>query len=140
MVTFFDNFPNSHILRTNPNPHFVFPIGIGVIDSTTIRYENFEFLAPGIDSGKGGIDSTYADAWNRVHSFAEPGDDDTARGPPDLREQVTLLKRGLSQQAEAHAQKIAVVEAVYAEKVRTLESTVQTQSQEVFELRKTYSK
>ncbi|MED6174479.1 hypothetical protein PIB30_069376 [Stylosanthes scabra] len=45
----------------------------------------------------------------------------------------------IAQQAEAHAQSLAAVEAVCAEKVRTLESTVQTQSQEVSELRKAYS-
>ncbi|MED6161217.1 hypothetical protein PIB30_058591 [Stylosanthes scabra] len=67
--------------------------------------------------------------------FSDPDDDDTASGPPDLREQVTLLNREISQQAEAHAQSLAAVEAVYAEKVRTLESTVQTQSQEVSDLR-----
>ncbi|MED6154605.1 hypothetical protein PIB30_114151, partial [Stylosanthes scabra] len=53
-------------------------------------------------------------------------DDDTASGPPDLREQVTLLNREISQQAEAHAQSLAAVEAACAEKVRTLESTAQT--------------
>ncbi|MED6150760.1 hypothetical protein PIB30_075637, partial [Stylosanthes scabra] len=45
----------------------------------------------------------------------------------------------ISQQAEAHAQSLAAVEAVCAEKVRTLESTVQTESQEVSDLRKAYS-
>ncbi|MED6163666.1 hypothetical protein PIB30_082192 [Stylosanthes scabra] len=73
------------------------------------------------------------------HLFADPEDNDTASGPPDLREQVTLLNREIAQQAEAHAQSLAVVEAVCAEKVRTLESTVQTQSQKVSELRKAYS-
>ncbi|MED6166175.1 hypothetical protein PIB30_106525, partial [Stylosanthes scabra] len=68
-----------------------------------------------------------------------PDDDDTASGPPDLREQVTLLNREISQQAEAHAQSLAAVEAACAEKVRTLESTVQTQSQEVSDLRRAYS-
>ncbi|MED6201589.1 hypothetical protein PIB30_096528, partial [Stylosanthes scabra] len=71
--------------------------------------------------------------------FSDPDDDDTARGPPDLREQVTLLNREISQQAEAHAQSLAAVEAVCVEKVRTLESTVQTQSQEVSDLRRAYS-
>ncbi|MED6209868.1 hypothetical protein PIB30_058846 [Stylosanthes scabra] len=71
--------------------------------------------------------------------FSDPDDDDTASGPPDLREQVTLLNREISQQAEAHAQSLAAVEAVCAKKGRTLESTVQTQSQEVSDLRRTYS-
>ncbi|MED6122533.1 hypothetical protein PIB30_040607 [Stylosanthes scabra] len=69
----------------------------------------------------------------------DPEDDDTASGPHDLREQVTLLNREIAQQAEAHAQSLAAVEAVCAEKVQTLESTVQTQSQEESELRKAYS-
>ncbi|MED6188821.1 hypothetical protein PIB30_089548 [Stylosanthes scabra] len=73
------------------------------------------------------------------HLFADPEDGDTASGPPDLREQVTLLNREISQQAEAHAQSLAAVEAVCAEKVRTLESTVQMQSQEVSELRNAYT-
>ncbi|MED6152047.1 hypothetical protein PIB30_088207, partial [Stylosanthes scabra] len=71
--------------------------------------------------------------------FSDPDDDDTASGPPDLREQVTLLNREISQQAEAHAQSLAAVEATCAEKVRTLESTVQTQSQEVSDMRRAYS-
>ncbi|MED6213075.1 hypothetical protein PIB30_089769 [Stylosanthes scabra] len=71
--------------------------------------------------------------------FSDPDDDDTASGPPDLREQVTLLNREISQQAEAHAQSLAAVEAACAEKVRTLESTVRTQSQEVSDLRRAYS-
>ncbi|MED6122697.1 hypothetical protein PIB30_042251 [Stylosanthes scabra] len=71
--------------------------------------------------------------------FSDPDDDDTASGPPDLREQVTLLNREISQQAEVHAQSLAAVEAICAEKVRTLESTVQTQSQEVSDLRRAYS-
>ncbi|MED6113315.1 hypothetical protein PIB30_069631, partial [Stylosanthes scabra] len=48
--------------------------------------------------------------------FSDPDDDDTASGPPDLREQVTLLNREISQQAEVHAQSLAAVEAVCAEK------------------------
>ncbi|MED6131888.1 hypothetical protein PIB30_014105 [Stylosanthes scabra] len=73
--------------------------------------------------------------------------------PPPIDEDEVLTriaggrKRGMvygmgveiSQQTEAHAQRVAAVEAVYAEKVRTLKSTVQTQSQEVSELRKVYS-
>ncbi|MED6119364.1 hypothetical protein PIB30_011167 [Stylosanthes scabra] len=74
-----------------------------------------------------------------LHLFSNPNDDNTASGPPDLREQVTLPNREISQQAEAHAQRVAAVEAVCAEKVQTLESTVQTQSQEVSDLRKAYS-
>ncbi|MED6213106.1 hypothetical protein PIB30_090041 [Stylosanthes scabra] len=70
--------------------------------------------------------------------FSDPDDDDTTSGPPDLREQVTLLNREISQQAKAHAQSLDVVEAVCAEKVRTLESTVQTQPQEVSDLRRSY--
>ncbi|MED6176757.1 hypothetical protein PIB30_091346 [Stylosanthes scabra] len=62
--------------------------------------------------------------------FSDLDDDDTASGPPDLREQVTLLNREISQQAEAHAQSLAAVEAVCAEK---------TQSQEVSDLRRAYS-
>ncbi|MED6163243.1 hypothetical protein PIB30_078103 [Stylosanthes scabra] len=53
--------------------------------------------------------------------FGDPDDDDTATGPPDLREQV------------------AAVEAMYSEKVRRLESTMQAQSQEVSDFRKAYS-
>ncbi|MED6159973.1 hypothetical protein PIB30_047209 [Stylosanthes scabra] len=64
--------------------------------------------------------------------FSDPDNDNTASGPPDLREEI-------SQQAEAHAQSLAAVEAVCTEKVRTLESTVQTQSQEVSDLRRAYS-
>ncbi|MED6173290.1 hypothetical protein PIB30_057987 [Stylosanthes scabra] len=71
--------------------------------------------------------------------FSDLDDDDTASGPPNLREQVTLLNREISQQVEAHAQRVATVEAVCAEKVRTLESTVQSQSQEVSDLRRAYS-
>ncbi|MED6143377.1 hypothetical protein PIB30_005649 [Stylosanthes scabra] len=48
--------------------------------------------------------------------FSDPNDDDTASGPPDLREQVTLLNRELTQQAEAHTQRVAAVEAACAEK------------------------
>ncbi|MED6145176.1 hypothetical protein PIB30_022635 [Stylosanthes scabra] len=71
--------------------------------------------------------------------FADTDDDDTATGPPDVREQVVLLNRELSQQVEAHAHKVAVVEAACSKKVRSLESTVQAQSQEVSDLRKVYS-
>ncbi|MED6112765.1 hypothetical protein PIB30_064653 [Stylosanthes scabra] len=71
--------------------------------------------------------------------FGDPDDDDTTTGPPDLREQVVLLNRELTQQADTHAQKVAAVEAVYSEKVRSLESTMQAQSQEVSNLRKAYS-
>ncbi|MED6173456.1 hypothetical protein PIB30_059633 [Stylosanthes scabra] len=73
--------------------------------------------------------------WTRIAGvyprlFGDPDDDDTASSPPDLREQVTLLNRDISQQAEAHAQRVAVVEAICAEK---------TQSREFSELRKAYS-
>ncbi|MED6213486.1 hypothetical protein PIB30_093916 [Stylosanthes scabra] len=71
--------------------------------------------------------------------FGDPDDDDTATGPPDLREQVVLLNREFTQQAETHSQKVAALEAVYSEKVRRLESTMQAQSQEVSDLRKAYS-
>ncbi|MED6108469.1 hypothetical protein PIB30_024197 [Stylosanthes scabra] len=71
--------------------------------------------------------------------FADTNDDDTATGPLDVREQVVLLNRELSQQAEAHAHKVAAVEAACSEKVRNLQSTVQAQSQEVSDLRKAYS-
>ncbi|MED6149266.1 hypothetical protein PIB30_060746 [Stylosanthes scabra] len=71
--------------------------------------------------------------------FSDPDDDDISSGPPDLREQVTLLNREISQQAEAHAQSLAAVEAICAEKVRTMESIVQTQPQEVSDLRRAYS-
>ncbi|MED6202097.1 hypothetical protein PIB30_101892, partial [Stylosanthes scabra] len=71
--------------------------------------------------------------------FSDPNDDGTASGPPDLREQVTLLNKEISQQAEAQAQSLAAVKAVCAEKVRTLETTVQMQSQEVSNLRRAYS-
>ncbi|MED6180398.1 hypothetical protein PIB30_009747 [Stylosanthes scabra] len=71
--------------------------------------------------------------------FTDTDDDDTATGPPDVREQVVLLNRELSQQAEAHAHKVAAVEAACSEKVRSLESTVQAQSQEVSDLRKAYA-
>ncbi|MED6134695.1 hypothetical protein PIB30_039428 [Stylosanthes scabra] len=65
--------------------------------------------------------------------FGTPDDDDTAT--------VTLINREISQQAEAHAQRVAVVETITEENVRTLETTVQSQSQsqEVSELRKAYS-
>ncbi|MED6115641.1 hypothetical protein PIB30_092611 [Stylosanthes scabra] len=46
-----------------------------------------------------------------------PEDDDIASGPPELRKQVSLLNREISQQAEAHAQSLAAVEAVCAEKL-----------------------
>ncbi|MED6194246.1 hypothetical protein PIB30_026632 [Stylosanthes scabra] len=49
--------------------------------------------------------------------FADTDDDDTATGPPDVREQVVLLNRELSQQAEAHAHKVAAVEAACSEKL-----------------------
>ncbi|MED6221253.1 hypothetical protein PIB30_052659 [Stylosanthes scabra] len=71
--------------------------------------------------------------------FGDPDDDDTATSQPDLREHVTILNREISQYAEAHAQRLAAVKAVCAEKVWSLESTVQTQSQEVSKLRKAYS-
>ncbi|MED6112154.1 hypothetical protein PIB30_059162, partial [Stylosanthes scabra] len=62
--------------------------------------------------------------------FGDPDfDEDTATGPPDLRKQ-----------AETHAQRVAAVEAVCEEKVRTLETMVQSQLQEFSELRKAYSK
>ncbi|MED6149716.1 hypothetical protein PIB30_065212 [Stylosanthes scabra] len=60
--------------------------------------------------------------------FPDDEDADTASGPPDLREKVVLLNREISQQAEANARRVAA-----------LESTVQTQSQEVSELRKAYA-
>ncbi|MED6134571.1 hypothetical protein PIB30_038116 [Stylosanthes scabra] len=60
--------------------------------------------------------------------FSDPDDDDTASGPPDLREQVTLLNKEITQQTEAHAQRVAAVKAVCAKKVWTLEFIVQTQS------------
>ncbi|MED6106067.1 hypothetical protein PIB30_001460 [Stylosanthes scabra] len=53
------------------------------------------------------------------HLFVDPDDDDTASGPPDFREQVTLLNREISQQAEAHAPMVTAVEAVCAEKMRS---------------------
>ncbi|MED6165041.1 hypothetical protein PIB30_095902 [Stylosanthes scabra] len=71
--------------------------------------------------------------------FGDPDDDDTASGLPDLKDQVVLLNRELTQQAETHSQKVAAVEVVYSEKVRRLESTMQAQSQEVSNLRKAYS-
>ncbi|MED6184821.1 hypothetical protein PIB30_051186 [Stylosanthes scabra] len=57
------------------------------------------------------------------HLFADHEDDDTTSGPPDLREQVTLLNKEISQQAEAHVQSLASVEAVYAEKMRSNRSS-----------------
>ncbi|MED6114527.1 hypothetical protein PIB30_081068 [Stylosanthes scabra] len=60
--------------------------------------------------------------------FPDDEDADTASGPPDLTERVVLLNREISQQAEANARRVAA-----------LESTVQTQSQEVSELRKAYA-
>ncbi|MED6152631.1 hypothetical protein PIB30_093807 [Stylosanthes scabra] len=51
------------------------------------------------------------------HLFADPEDDNTSSGPPDLREQVTLLNSEISQQAEAHAQSLAAVEAICAKKL-----------------------
>ncbi|MED6188499.1 hypothetical protein PIB30_086562, partial [Stylosanthes scabra] len=56
--------------------------------------------------------------------FGDPDNDDTATGHPDLREQVVLLNKELTQQAETHSQKVAAVEAVYSEKVWRLESTM----------------
>ncbi|MED6151800.1 hypothetical protein PIB30_085882, partial [Stylosanthes scabra] len=66
-------------------------------------------------------------------------DADTASDPSDVREQVTLLNRELSQQAEASRQRVAQVEAVCEQKVRTLEMALESQSQEVSQLRKAYS-
>ncbi|MED6138157.1 hypothetical protein PIB30_071629 [Stylosanthes scabra] len=54
--------------------------------------------------------------------------DDTATGHPDVRKE-----------AEAHRQRVAQVEAVCDEKVRTLETTLESQSQEVSQLKKAYS-
>ncbi|MED6195477.1 hypothetical protein PIB30_038165 [Stylosanthes scabra] len=53
-----------------------------------------------------------------------------------LESRLTCSTRSLHQ-ADANAQRVAAEEAVYAEKVRTLESTVQTQ--EVSNLRRAYS-
>ncbi|MED6124303.1 hypothetical protein PIB30_057723 [Stylosanthes scabra] len=63
----------------------------------------------------------------------------TASGPPDVSEQVTLLNRVLSQQAEANHQRVARIEAVCDQKVRTLETALESQSQEGSQLRKAYS-
>ncbi|MED6143769.1 hypothetical protein PIB30_009018 [Stylosanthes scabra] len=51
--------------------------------------------------------------------FGDPDDDDIASGPPDLKKQVTLFNREISQHAEAHAQRVTVVEAVCAEKMQS---------------------
>ncbi|MED6127523.1 hypothetical protein PIB30_088814 [Stylosanthes scabra] len=59
--------------------------------------------------------------------FSDDEDADTASAP-DLRERVVMLNREISQQAEANARRITA-----------LESTVQTQSQEVSDLRKAYA-
>ncbi|MED6225795.1 hypothetical protein PIB30_097121, partial [Stylosanthes scabra] len=66
-------------------------------------------------------------------------DDDTASGPPDVREQVTLLNRELSKQAEANCQRVVQDGAICEEKVRTLETALESQSQVVSQLRKAYS-
>ncbi|MED6113651.1 hypothetical protein PIB30_072836 [Stylosanthes scabra] len=58
--------------------------------------------------------------------FPDDEDADTASAP-DLRERVVMLNREISQQAEANARRVAA-----------LESTVQTQSQEVSDLQKAY--
>ncbi|MED6110423.1 hypothetical protein PIB30_042729 [Stylosanthes scabra] len=55
-------------------------------------------------------------------------DDDTATGFLDLREQVTPLNKEISQQAEVHRQRVAEVEAVCDEKMRTLETALEYQS------------
>ncbi|MED6122403.1 hypothetical protein PIB30_039418, partial [Stylosanthes scabra] len=59
--------------------------------------------------------------------FPDDEDADTASAP-DLRERVVMLNREISQQAEANARRVAA-----------LESTVQSQSQEVSDLRKAYA-
>ncbi|MED6164989.1 hypothetical protein PIB30_095421, partial [Stylosanthes scabra] len=59
--------------------------------------------------------------------FPDDEDADTASAP-DLRERVVMLNKEISQQAEANARRVAA-----------LESTVQTQSQEVSDLRKAYA-
>ncbi|MED6209497.1 hypothetical protein PIB30_055259 [Stylosanthes scabra] len=64
--------------------------------------------------------------------FSDP-DDDTASGPPDLREQGDYIAAG------GACSEGSCCGGVCAEKVRTLESTVQTQSQEVSDLRRAYS-
>ncbi|MED6214446.1 hypothetical protein PIB30_103219, partial [Stylosanthes scabra] len=58
-----------------------------------------------------------------------PDDEDAVTASaPDLRERVVMLNREISQQAEANARRVAA-----------LESTMQTQSQEVSDLRKAYT-
>ncbi|MED6215418.1 hypothetical protein PIB30_113466, partial [Stylosanthes scabra] len=59
--------------------------------------------------------------------FPDDEDADTA-STPDLRERVVMLNREISQQAEANARRVAA-----------LEFTVQSQSQEVSDLRKAYA-
>ncbi|MED6191056.1 hypothetical protein PIB30_112262, partial [Stylosanthes scabra] len=59
--------------------------------------------------------------------FPDDEDANTASAP-DLRERVVMLNREISQQAEANARRVAA-----------LESTVQSQSQEVSDLRKAYA-
>ncbi|MED6214008.1 hypothetical protein PIB30_098868 [Stylosanthes scabra] len=71
--------------------------------------------------------------------IGDVNDNDIATSPPDVIDQVTLLNREISQQAEAHRQRVAQVEAVCDEKVRTLETALESQSQEVSQLRKAYS-
>ncbi|MED6144570.1 hypothetical protein PIB30_016842 [Stylosanthes scabra] len=46
-------------------------------------------------------------------------DDNTASGPPNVREHVTLLNRELSKQAEANREKVAQVEADFDEKMQS---------------------
>ncbi|MED6132746.1 hypothetical protein PIB30_021718 [Stylosanthes scabra] len=61
-------------------------------------------------------------------SIGDVDDDDTASSPPNVREQE-----------EANRQRVAQVEVVCDEKVRTLETALESQSQEVSHLRKAYS-
>ncbi|MED6128200.1 hypothetical protein PIB30_095282 [Stylosanthes scabra] len=72
------------------------------------------------------VDKRSADV-NHPPLFPDDEDADTASAP-DVRERVVMLNREISQQAEANARRVVA-----------LDSTVQTQSQEVSDLRKAYA-
>ncbi|MED6152695.1 hypothetical protein PIB30_094500 [Stylosanthes scabra] len=58
---------------------------------------------------------------------------------PNIRSRLLCSTGRFHSRGSAYAQRVAVVEAVCAKKVRNMESIVQTQSQDVSKLRKAYS-
>ncbi|MED6185486.1 hypothetical protein PIB30_057491, partial [Stylosanthes scabra] len=54
----------------------------------------------------------------------------TASGPVDMREQVTLLNRELTQQAEEHRQEVQALSDRHAAQIRSLQSSFDTQTAE----------